>query len=155
MAPASFFGRLVEGQFRLGPALWPGLAARPDDPRAVLAAVPPDRATDPIQGVRSGLTDGALQGAIPADAFGEAFRSSLAQLIADRVASQPDSPTTTALIALFAGDAAPGTITSVDQWRQALEGSSLLETLLKPDIVVNGNPAVSFGIGFTASAAAF
>jgi hypothetical protein len=154
VAPALFFGQLAGGFFssdtRWGPT---SLDVIIPEPLAMRFIVIKPR----IRFVASaaGLTEGALQGAIPADAFKDVFLSSLAQFVADRVANDPNSQATATLMSVLAPHAAPGTITSVDQWRQTLEGNPLLQTLMQPDVVLDGQPAVSFGIGFTGSVTNF
>ena len=153
--PASFFGPLIGGRFVSEPRFGPvaPLDVTIPGPLAIqfrLMAARIDFTATAIDAI-----EGALQGAIAADEFRDAFLSSLARMIANQVAIHPESEVTATLLALFGGNAAPGTITSVDQWREALEQSDLLRSVLQPDVVVDGRPAVSFAIRFRASSASF
>lgn len=155
VAPVSFFGPLINGHLVSEPRFGPAAPVTVTIPGRLAMELPVISARIELFVMGIDSITGAIQGAVSLDAFKDAFLSSLAQLIVTVLANEPDSESARALVGVFGEDAEPGTIVTVEQWRQVLEQNSLIRTLVGSDVVVDGTPAVSFAIGFTARPAIY
>ena len=155
VAPVSFFGPLINGHLVSEPRFGPAAPLTVTIPGRLAMELPLISAR--IELFVMGSIASPVRSKVP-------FRRTRSRthlcprspkLIVTVLANEPDSESARALVGVFGEDAEPGTIVTVEQWRQVLEQNSLIRTLVGSDVVVDGTPAVSFAIGFTARPAIY